>query len=579
MDGCKIATCRLCEEPQVFKCPQNTTTPLWKHLEKKHKDEHTLIFKKRDPVRGVKKDEKLRQPTILDITSKKAPYGRNHHKQRQFDENLKSQIINDCVPFSTADSKSFRKTVKDLDPRIVVKSAWTYSRQIRKEGQKVKSMIKRLVTRNAQGLLAMTTDMWEDRKQNSFCSLTVHLIGEDFKLDRITPAIKYFGTARHRSVNIAATLTEEIEKVKAYAGISTVLVSDSTANMVKTKELLKERDVIDMEIGCSLHRIQNAIKDSNKATAGVKKTMTKAKKLIKFIRKSNPTANRLKTACSKTGHRHKKLKTCIDIRWNSEYDAFERLLYHQECLEDMDRSRDLDSISSQVLNRDQWRILQAFVDILKPVKIATKILETESEPSINRVAECLYDLDEGLKAKIENGGTPRLAKTYAKNLKNSLVKRFPAYGLNERLFGYGNFLDPHLKGIHVEKEKLMNAVTESVKGMISKFDVPEEIADRNEENTLEFDEVAMSATEKLLKKKRDPLSNVFEVESVGDRAAQEEIDVFKKLPSCGRKDDVLKWWAEHSNILPRLSILARWILAVPAGTASSERLFSIAGLF
>ena len=33
------------------------------------------------------------------------------------------------------------------------------------------------------------------------------------------------------------------------------------------------------------------------------------------------------------------------------------------------------------------------------------------------------------------------------------------------------------------------------------------------------------------------------------------------------------------NILPRLSILARWILAVPAGTASSERLFSIAGLF
>ena len=78
----------------------------------------------------------------------------------------------------------------------------------------------------------------------------------------------------------------------------------------------------------------------------------------------------------------------------------------------------------------------------------------------------------------------------------------------------------------------------------------------------------MSTTEKLLKKKRDPLSNVFD-----------EMDVFKKLPSCGMKDDVLKWWAEHSNILPRLSVLARWILAVPAGTASSERLFSIVGLF
>ena len=65
----------------------------------------------------------------------------------------------------------------------------------------------------------LTTDMWEDRKQNSFCSFTAHFLGEDFKLDRITPTIKYFGTARHRSVNIAAALTEEIEKVKVQKDI------------------------------------------------------------------------------------------------------------------------------------------------------------------------------------------------------------------------------------------------------------------------------------------------------------------------------------------------------------------------
>ena len=65
-----------------------------------------------------------------------------------------------------------------------------------------------------------------------------------------------------------------------------------------------------------------------------------------------------------------------------------------------------------------------------------------------------------------------------------------------------------------------------------------------------------------------PLSNVIdEDESVGAREAQEEIDAF----SCGRKD-VLNWVA--------FSILARWIFSIPAGTASSEKLFfSIAGLF
>ena len=59
VDGCKIATCRLCEEPQVFKCPQNTTTPLWKHLEKKHKDEHTLEDPSDEEEEPLTLDEEL----------------------------------------------------------------------------------------------------------------------------------------------------------------------------------------------------------------------------------------------------------------------------------------------------------------------------------------------------------------------------------------------------------------------------------------------------------------------------------------------------------------------------------------
>ena len=152
---------------------------------------------------------------------------------------------------------------------------------------------------------------------------------------------------------------------------------------------LKESKVVEMDLDCTLHKIQNVIKATNKDTDGVKKTMTKARKLIKFIKKSNLAANKLKLACARTGHQYKKLKTCTEIRWNSEHDAFEMLLYHQECLEHMDRNSDLDSVSEYVFNRDEWRQLQAAVEILKPVKVVTKVLVTETEPSINRVAECL----------------------------------------------------------------------------------------------------------------------------------------------------------------------------------------------
>ena len=208
-----------------------------------------------------------------------------------------------------------------------------------------------------------------------------------------------------------------------------VLVSDSASPMVRMRDLLKQRGVIDEELGCALHKIQNAIKDANKSTLGVKRTITKSKKIIKFIRKSNLAANRLKKACSKTGHKCKKLKKYMEIRWNAEYDALEMLKYHQECLEEMDRTRDLDKVSNYVLNREDWRRLEALLDILKPVKVLTKILETQADPSINRLSEGLYNLDEGLKEESENVMKPSATRAYAKNLRRHLQQRFPSYGL------------------------------------------------------------------------------------------------------------------------------------------------------
>ena len=208
--------------------------------------------------------------------------------------------------------------------------------------------------------------MWEDRKQNSFCSITAHFTGDDFQLKRVIPAIKFFGTGRHTSENIAEVVQEEIEEIKGDENLNICLVSDSASNMVKMRDKLKERGVIDQAMGCALHKIQIAIKDANKATKGVSKTMTKAKKIIKFVRKSTLASNRLKKACSKAGHKCMKLKKCVDIRWNSEYTAFERLLYHQECFDIMDRNQELERVSRYILNRDDWRILKALVDILDP---------------------------------------------------------------------------------------------------------------------------------------------------------------------------------------------------------------------
>ena len=44
-----------------------------------------------------------------------------------------------------------------------------------------------------------------------------------------------------------------------------------------------------------------------------------------------------------------------------------------------------------------------------------------------------------------------------------------------------------------------------------------------------------------------------------------------------RRPDVLEWWSKHEARMPNLSRMARQFLAVPACSASVERLFSLAG--
>ena len=63
-----------------------------------------------------------------------------------------------------------------------------------------------------------------------------------------------------------------------------------------------------------------------------------------------------------------------------------------------------------------------------------------------------------------------------------------------------------------------------------------------------------------------------------------ELTYYKSLKGLSVKvaggtfSDPLLWWQMNANMLPTLSTLARRMLCVPATSAPSERVFSVAGL-
>ena len=67
-DGCKIATCRLCDsdqdQPPTFRCSLNSTSSLRNHLQSKHQTEHDSLFRKKQIAILKKSATVIKQPTI-----------------------------------------------------------------------------------------------------------------------------------------------------------------------------------------------------------------------------------------------------------------------------------------------------------------------------------------------------------------------------------------------------------------------------------------------------------------------------------------------------------------------------------
>jgi hypothetical protein len=56
-----------------------------------------------------------------------------------------------------------------------------------------------------------------------------------------------------------------------------------------------------------------------------------------------------------------------------------------------------------------------------------------------------------------------------------------------------------------------------------------------------------------------------------------EVDQYFTMQSIGLMENPLTWWASRQTTLPRLAMLAKKFLAIPATSVSCERLFSASG--
>ena len=61
-------------------------------------------------------------------------------------------------------------------------------------------------------------------------------------------------------------------------------------------------------------------------------------------------------------------------------------------------------------------------------------------------------------------------------------------------------------------------------------------------------------------------------------SGETELSAYMRMQQLSSDTDPLMWWKQHQQEFPRLARMTRQYLAVPASSASPERLFSSVGL-
>ena len=153
---------------------------------------------------------------------------------------------------------------------------------------------------------------------------------------------------------------------------------------------------------------------------------------------------------------------------------------------------------------------------------------------------------------------------FAKCLQTMLEARFPERGMTRLERRIANLLDPRFKGCHLS---LWNWLGRTKVEMEAKY-MPQLDVEAVE---VDLPNPALSPTSKLLhNNQRNESGTLTEL--------QQELKRYDACTNPGRDADVLSFWRLYQADLPNLARIAKIVLAIPASSSKSERVFSTGGL-
>ena len=297
----------------------------------------------------------------------------------------------------------------------------------------------------------------------------------------------------------------------------------------------------------------------------------------------------------------KKALQDVITRWWSTFRMLRRLRILRKAIEGLIATN---QINKDNLTEQQWLILHEIEEALKPMARAQRFLEGDKYPTASFVPYFLYKIRKTYAKIIDDDATTESTRALAKILLKDFNER--RYGDGTQVFfeevkigAYNRYvslhpkivlasaLDPRTKGLSpFIPENDHDQIDDALLDLIVEIAVekansgPDDCINVDEQRSVkrartDEDEDDDFFDEMDEEKDAEPNNNVID-QGQYRAVCRVELERYKRAPKLKHDGDPLQWWKLKEELYPNLAELAKRYLAIPASSAPSERLWSIA---
>ena len=626
------ATCKLCPEGQgvLSRGNRGQTTSLRNHLRSKHNREYTLMMRSEDEraplaallnsstedervdvdeagpsghgtdgaYRTPKSSRKRKASGEVESGAPKTPktprltkrpeWERDHVEQVRLVTMITRWICETSQPFAVVESESFVRMLKHATHgQYKPLCAKTFStKRIPALFEFVKGVVNGFIDRDLQGVdgVGFTSDIWTSDTNAAFMSLTLHYIDSQFKLKRVLVRLIAF-PEEHTGDEIAIKIDFLVGKLGIGPKIETWMTTDGGSNVRKGVEKSK---LIQTGLWCVDHRIHLMITDVWKKCPLWAALSGKITRLVGHFSHSSKGSTKLRNEAKRLGLSRTRLSQRVPTRWNSDLKQLESVRDLWRALEEVALGDSSNTVSSLLPSLSEKLDLGSMINLLEHFNKFSVLVSSDTSPTLNEVVPNIFRI-RGIMNNLSRNAPSALIGEVATFLVTQIDSRFPECNTNRIEFSMAHFLDPRYKGVSLRKIGVSYETTRDA--------VLAELVAAGDDTSSAGSSSSSSPSVTPPPPQLDPDDQNYDPleacmrEVYGDKPtkgtpqsstmvlANCELELYTNRENgvAPVDRDILGWWKENSSKFPMLSRLAKKILAIPASSATSERVFSTAG--